>query len=763
MSFLSQNNAEFLSARLTQKGRRSIAQGNFQIKFFQIGDSEFDYTAPFNSLDGIQDNPQQNVFSPFDKDSQVKYPYKLDNSDTTTTYGVPIMDSITETIRNGMGPAGFVTEHKEYDSVECSGTTIECTSIRLPLSGFTGTNTITFTQTINYGTCTGITQTDEDILNIHSFNDVEFITIAFGNEFVNEDQVVTGNSMSLIYKITGITTVTGSTTTPNCDVIITGQTTLYLDRNTPDLSSLSGYAQIIRNECRIENPISGETSPSCVSNQIDPSEQHDPWTLNVVWQEKPIGSDVSGNDESVSGYTSSKHISTMEYLGYGISDGQVTNTGTTYYNSYDEVITVVPEEQKCIAIIHYSELGHIFDDPDRFFKYDDYIGSSNTEGVLVEDELVTDIEFFNVYIPFIHYENSTGTTIGAEFKMDITDYYLDSTVAGTPGDIRTQYIKYRYLLDEIGKKVGKVFVDKKIIVFDDQELVAILDYRSNRRFTLPAPKTYHIPSDNSPANSVISGGTAQTFWMTYMFEYTGDSQLNSLPCNYFSKIEVNSGGECDVTYPSNIAFKFGGEEYHPNTVGSFQHMKTAFSDVIDGYVADRMWVIIQETTDEVDLLPDPKLWQKIDVTSKIPNHTLGSLIDPSDLRDHSFIITGLEFQNASLFDLETYLKNNPSDTNYLGDLSYTNEPQFGDEQPFPGSVKLVRCTDIEEMRFLVNLPNTQFVTTQNPTFSQEQRNATKYVTEVALLDQNKNVLVTAKTSSPIKRVGTQVFSVKIDF
>ena len=99
----------------------------------------------------------------------------------------------------------------------------------------------------------------------------------------------------------------------------------------------------------------------------------------------------------------------------------------------------------CIAIIHYSELGHIYDDPDRFFKYDDYIGSSTTEGVLVDGETVTDVEFFNVYIPFIYYENSTGTTIGAEFKMDITDQFIDSTVAGTPGDIRTKYIKYRYL------------------------------------------------------------------------------------------------------------------------------------------------------------------------------------------------------------------------------------------------------------------------------------------------------------------------------
>jgi hypothetical protein len=762
MSFLSQKNAEFLSARLTQKGRKSIAQGNFQIKFFQVGDSEFDYTSPFNNLDGVQNNPQQNVLAPFDKDSQVKYPYKLDSSDVTTTYGVPMMDSMTETIRNGMGPAGFITEYKEYDSTECSGTTVECTSIRLPLSVFTGGNTITFTEILSYGNCSGVTQQDIDILNIHSFNDVEFITVVFDNQFINEDQVVSGNSMSLIYKIVKVETVTGVTTTPTCDEIITGSTTLTIDRNTPNLSSFSGYAQIIRNECKIENPIGSETATVCVSNQVDPSDQHDPWTLNVVWQEKPIGSDVDGFDENITGFTSSKHISTMEYLGYGISDGQVTNTGTTYNNSYSEEIIVKPEEQKCIAIIHYSELGHIYDDPDRFFKYDDYIGSSTTEGVLVDGETVTDVEFFNVYIPFIYYENSTGTTIGAEFKMDITDQFIDSTVAGTPGDIRTKYIKYRYLLDEVGNKVGKVFVDKKIIVFDDQELVALLDYRSNRRHTLPAPKVYHIPSDTTAATSCFSGTTGQTFWVTYMFEYTSDEQLNSLPCNYFSKVGINVvDGECEITYPSNIAVKFGGGSDHPNGVGSFQHLKDDFNDVTQGYVADRLWVLIQETTDQTDLLPDPNLWLKIDITSRIPNHNVGDLINPTELRDHSFVITGGDLNSAILFDLETYLKNNPTDTNYLGDFLTTTEPQFGDEQPFPGSVKLVRCTDIEEMRFLVNLPNTQFTTTQNPTHPGDS--TTKVVTEVVLLDQNKDVLVSAKTSSPIKRLGTQVFAVKIDF
>jgi hypothetical protein len=37
------------------------------------------------------------------------------------------------------------------------------------------------------------------------------------------------------------------------------------------------------------------------------------------------------------------------------------------------------------------------------------------------------------------------------------------------------------------------------------------------------------------------------------------------------------------------------------------------------------------------------------------------------------------------------------------------------------------------------------------------------ITEVALLDSNKETLVVAKATTPITRLGTQVFAVKLDF
>ena len=93
-------------------------------------------------------------------------------------------------------------------------------------------------------------------------------------------------------------------------------------------------------------------------------------------------------------------------------------------------------------------------------------------------------------------------------------------------------------------------------------------------------------------------------------------------------------------------------------------------------------------------------------------------------------------------------------------LSGSTLPQFGDSQPFPGSVKLTRATDLEVMTFMVSLPSSQFTETQNPTY---KTGATKRITEVALLDENKNALVMAKTAKPVIRSGNQVFAVKLDF
>ena len=77
------------------------------------------------------------------------------------------------------------------------------------------------------------------------------------------------------------------------------------------------------------------------------------------------------------------------------------------------------------------------------------------------------------------------------------------------------------------------------------------------------------------------------------------------------------------------------------------------------------------------------------------------------------------------------------------------------------TVTLVRASDIEEMDFKLNLPEGKFTSSQNPTYT----SGDKKITEVALLNTNKEVLAMGKLATPLPRSSTvnQVIEVKLDF
>ena len=718
MSFLNDSNSEFLSAKITQKGRNAIARGSFNIQYFQVGDSEFDYNTLFSGMIGGGSVPHQKVFAPLDKESGVKYPFNLDTTAEAPNFGIPVTGNTTTVVRNVMGPAGFVSDYKTQDDI-----TIACPVERIYYSAMTGTNTFI-------------------LPSGNTFQNADYVTLVT-DQFIGIDiPVITGNSNSYVYKVVNYT---GSTT----------GVTLTVDRNTPVLTGLTGYAQLVRNKCEIEYPITSIVAPVCSPEPYDPMGQLNPWTMNIVWDKKPIGADVNNSDENLSGYTSNSFISTKELLGYtstgqtfvpfdGISTSGITITGTTFKNSFDELIEVKPSEQRTIAIIHYSELGDLRNDPERFFKYDDYIsyktGTTGDDISLITDEdgvNISDTEYFEIYIPFVYYHRNTGTTLGARFMMDTTNYYIKSTVN------TNSVLLYRYLVDEQNNKVGKVFVKNKIVVFDDQEIVAMLDYKSNRRYTLPSPKLGSTPSDGITEHSMLTS-TGQTAWVTYYFGNTVNNKMNALPCNYFNKIT-------GTTVPSHVTMKFSGN--------SFSNMTTGLTE--DKFYADKFYALVQVNTGQT---PSSDSWKVIDLTSQIPttNGSNSPFIKPSNLTGVTFTLykTGL---TVNSFDLEDHMSG--LTTNYLGTSGATDAsiltPQFGDEQPFPGSIRLVRSSDFEQMNFLVNLPSGKFGDgfSKNPTYTSGK----PYITEIALLDSNKEPLVIAKTTVPVKRNGTQVFGIKLDF
>ena len=644
MGFLDKNYSGPIAARLTQKGRESIANGNFVITHFAVGDSEYSYV---DSVTG------QTIMAPFDDYSNVKYPLLYVSG--SSPYGIPV--SLKEVVEcsNVMGPAGFVSGSL--------GDNFVIKSNRESINSFIGnTNSITVATGSNYQTGS-------------------FITLAFNGNKLNNN-LITGQTNSLVYKVTA-----------------TGSTSITLDRTIPTLPSTN--VVVIQNDDEFENPIPTGTT-----------EQHNPWTLNVVWDEKPIG--LGNTHRNITGYTSNTYIGTKEFFGYKNFEGQTYNTGTTISNTLGDLITITPEEQKVIALIHYSKNGDTID-PNRFFKYDDHISVSDTP---TEPNDITDEEYFQVHIPFLMYHRNTGTTVGAVFHMGSIDKEIVSSY-------NSRFVlNYRDLLDEQNLRVGKIFYNQQVIVFDDEEIVAALDYKSNRKFTLPAPKVAAIIT-NDP---ILDLTTGHTLWVTYMLSYSGDTKTNNLPCNYFMKV---SGS----TTPHSVSVKFDS--------GEFQFLQTTTGNTINGHIANQFKILYQLTTGNT---PSPDVWYEKDYTPTL----VSGLIDPSTLANKTFTINNSDYTGFTYFNLTSYRPDS---------FTGTTGPYFGDEQPFPGSVNVVRGTEIQTLTFRANLPSQKFTTSVNPTYI----SGSIMITEVALLNSNKETLVMGKMSQPLNRNAISLIDVQLDF
>jgi hypothetical protein len=426
-------------------------------------------------------------------------------------------------------------------------------------------------------------------------------------------------------------------------------------------------------------PVDGSNTTICKNLVTTNSD----WTLSTVWDKNPIGLGSS--------YTTNAYVGVKNLLGYSSSSGQTYNTGTTIYDTTGTAVTISPEEQKAIAILHYTQSGTT-QDPYRFFKYDDYICIDNTTGQTS----------FNVTLSSIMYHRSSLGTSGATFTMGTIDKKMVS-------NYNSRYeLPYRDLVDSQTNRVGKIFHNQKLIVFDDEEIVAALDTSSSRNYTLTAPKVDVLVTSNSPITALTA---SQTMWVTYKF--SGGTVSDDLPCNYFMKVTGSTNDE-------NVTVKFNS--------GEFKHLNS-------GYTATQFHILYQLTNNGVQ--PTPNLW-------KIRNYT-------SDLSSINDLKTGFTFTINQTKFADT--------TTYTSSLSSFGTDRALTGATISGTVALVRASDIEEMVFNLNLPSDKFTTSQNPTYV----SGDKKVTEVALLNSNKETLAMGKLSSPVTRIGNQVIQVKIDF
>jgi hypothetical protein len=737
MSYIIKNTAGLINTRLTDVGRRNLSQGNFNISYFQIGDSEVSYSAVTNYNQTNNNilmpafNAQNDSGSPQSNKQNIKYPYYV-SAQQGNTYGIPFMDSAIQEVYNSAGPKGFfVTGGTQGAWTAQTSTAYTITSnYWIDMSTLSGQTTIDVE--LDPSICASTTGTP-------SVND--FITIILDGMGGCGDF---GTYPILTYRIQGINPSTGTSATTYWS--------LTLDRSVPDysfLSSGSSYARTLIYPSGMTVLYDSITpapywqtdtlnfeSPCDVTNR----ENTLIWNMNIPWSVNPAGLD-NNSWEGYNQFGSVSYIGTKEYLGYQEPSGQTDTSQVYYYNSFDEKIIVKPQEQKAIAIIHYTnqDIDNVYGEKFSTVPFDPQTPTDST-GLA---------RHLRLTLPTLMWHKSTGSSIGETFWIDPPDYdlcypyYIKSKVNV---DMNDPGIRYYHLWDTNPdgngnlNRIGKVFPDQEIIIVDDEEIVAALSNKSNRNWTLPAPKLSLLtPNTCFPNNDTATGlfsAATQAMWVTYRFDSTAFTQ--SLHCNYYSYISANSSVTANT---QNIAVRFGPE---------FSFLNPYFETNISGYTANSVKLLCQMVIG--DTKPNPTSWKEIDITNEISGSSINNYLTMSGLTGTTFQISLSEYTSAPYYDLSDYIDLTP--------LNDTDVLNFGDEYYFYGNFETDISATIYEMRYLVTLGRNQFNNTSNPTWTS---GTTSYVTEIGLFDSNKDLLVISKFQSPELRLGVQQIVVKLDF
>jgi len=735
MAYIIKNTSGLLNTRITDIGRQKLSEGNFNIKYFQIGDSEVLYNlisgyspTNYNILESAY-NAQNGTSQPQTNKMNIKYPLYLKGL-SGNTYGLATQQSDTSAVYNTAANRGFFTGNPYSWSAKTSSaytvnsnyiidTCFFCSSNRIPITATTGSFCSSTTGTPSIG----------DIVMI--FFD--------GNSSCGE---INGSYPVLTYKIQ--------------DVI---GSTIELDRCLPNFLSLSCCS-----DARILIYPSGMTA---LYDTVTPIGYWDPevynfehycdlgnddvkiWNMNIPWSVSPAGIN-SNNYEGFTKFGSVNYLSSKEYFGYQSTSGQTffvnqTLTGETtdsyYYNSYDEKVKVQPYEQKAIAIVHYTNnvVDSFYGEKFALEPYD--INAIDQTGFARN---------FKVTIPTLMWHKSKTGLMGEVFYVDpnvgTADYFQVRYMQSTKNkDMNEPGLRYYHLwdthLNDDGNpsRVGKVFPDLKTIVFDDDEIIAALSYKSNRNWTLPAPKvSLMVPNtcDTIEDDYGLLGNENEYLYITYRF--SNNSFTDSLHCNYYTKIQGPFTG-C-TNQRQDVAVKFGNEFLFLNC-GCFS-----------GYSANQLQILAQIVTGSTTQ-PDSSSWKIIDYTSQITGSSVNGCITQSGLTANTFTISYNQYYTATTYNLNNYITLPLSS----GQEDILN---FGDEYFFYGNIETDIEATIYEMKFLCNLSSTQFNNSSNPTW---KIGDSPYVTEIGLFDNDKDLLVITKLQSPVLRQGSQQYAVKIDF
>jgi hypothetical protein len=620
MGYIIKSTSGLVNTRITDTGRQKLSQGRFNVVYFQVGDSEVSYDKlpiTYNQSNSFVLEPEFNAQNtagvPQSNKQYVKYPYLVDQGETNT-YGIPMMDSQVDSVYNRAAPRGFfsaTTINSPYNWSALTGDYyVVSANYVVQMNSLIGTNKISISN-LSCNSQNTRTPSIGDILTIyydgnatHNCN-CQNLPTPTPTATVSSTPTVTA-SVTPTPSPTDICASPTPTPTPtqtpcasptprpicpptppaecfmkmdSCFAILTYRIVdvcgdvITLDRQTPDYSNLTQlcYARLIIYPPSMTVQYDSYTPrPHWADSVIDFESICDIdqfnvkiWNMNIPWTENPAGL-VPTLFQGYSQFGSVNYIGSKEYFGYNSSQGQTTTDDVYYYNSFDEKIIVTPEEQKAIAIVHYTNQTIDFFYGEKF-ALEPYNPSN-------PDDTTGQARNFKIHLPWLMWHKNPNCCKGQTFWVDPPGFdnknlfqvqYIRSKVNT---DMNQPGLRYYNLWDTFANsnglpsRVGKVFPDSKLIIFDDEEIVAGLSYKSNRNWTLTAPQVSLITPntcDNTDGQDGILTGSNETLYVTYTLQ-NDLGFTNWLHCNYYSKIQGNNN-ECNPDVSKNVAVRFGAE------------------------------------------------------------------------------------------------------------------------------------------------------------------------------------------------------------
>jgi len=422
------NEINYVHCKLTEEGRRKIAEGNFNPTFFSIGDSEVDYS--YYNEDEYPLITDSLILKPRDRHRKLKYSLLSLTGDTSSRYDYESLESEIIEFEKEIDDTGFFSGTTyNYTAYTNSEYTIQ-SQIRIDISQLDSNNnkTLLVEKNLNYGSNTNEPGIGDYIL-INWTN--PYIDTSNFNNGVIDSSVLTPYLWYKIVNISGLLfnntlELTLDRDLPNFGI---GNDTQYsYGIIYPSFNSMEGfYNSIYISDYWEDDVLNFE------KNCNTPPLESNIWNLNILFTEDIAG--IKTNNKKLKNQNSSKFAGFLNYI---------KNPDFNFKN---------------IGIIHYSN-----NNP------------SNKYGEKFIDNI-----FIN--LPTIMWNKNENNKIGIQFKSD------NIIKTFNEGDFE---LNYYYLIDDFENIVGNVFPDLKIITITDQELLYTMSNKANRNWTLVEPNVQFV-------------------------------------------------------------------------------------------------------------------------------------------------------------------------------------------------------------------------------------------------------------------------------